>query len=707
MPSSETNIAKLNFEQLKAPIAKRLDFAVKSAHGTRNDPYYWLRDDTRTNPEMLAYLNAENDYNQAYFAPLEPIVDTLFNEMKARIKEDDASVPTLMHGYWYYTRFVQGQQYPIYARRKGTMESPEQILLDGNAMAAESGGDYFRIGAWQASPDGSKLAYAVDTVGRRQYTLLVKDIESGKDLSVKVENMTANVVWADNETYFYTDADDQTLLPYRLYRASIKTPSLAPVLVYEEKDNTFYLGVGVSKSEDYILISSGSTLTTETQIIPTKTPTVAPQVLLKRKRGHEYSVEHFAGSFYLRSNRAQATNFAIYRAAPASIGQPDTWQSVLAHRADALVEGFEVFPEHIAVNERSGGLRKIRLLTNNSKMDAAKLLGASQLLQADDPSYAMDLIGTPEASSHLLRYGYDSMRLPSSVFEFDLKTGEKKLLKQDPVLGDFNADDYASEYVHASARDGTLVPISLIYKKSTPRDGSAPLYQYAYGSYGSSMDPFFSSGRLSLLDRGFVYAIAHVRGGEEMGRQWYEDGKLLKKINTFTDFIDCTDFLVKNGYGAKDKIVAAGGSAGGLLMGAVLNMAPEKYKAIAAHVPFVDVVTTMLDESIPLTTGEFDEWGNPKDKPYYDYMLSYSPYDQVKAQSYPALYVTTGLHDSQVQYFEPAKWVAKLRTLKTDQNPLLFRTNMQAGHGGRSGRFDRLKEVAQEYAFFLHLTSTK
>lgn len=703
IPTEPAPVKKTARAALPAPpIAKRVDYAVVSPFGSRNDPYYWLRDDTRKDPEMLAYLNAENAYTQAYFEPLQDQVDSLFEQMKARLKQDDSSVPVLEHGYWYYTRFVEGQQYPIHARRKGDMAAEEQIMLDGNALAAQKDTGYFRIGAAEVSPDGKKLAYAIDRVGRRQYDIRVQDLETGVDLPFAVDTVTNNIVWAaDSTTLFYTDDNDETLLPYRLYRKSIVGKAAAE-LVYEEADNTFYLGIGASKSERFVVVFLSSTLTSEVRLIPSDKPAQVPQIFLARERGHDYSLDHRDGEFIIRSNRAGADNFALYRASEQLPSKPENWTTLLAHRSDALVEDFELYRNHIGVNERSGGLLKIRVLPlAKGASGESAALSESTVIAADDPSFAMSIESTPDAKSELLRYSYDSLTTPSSVFELNLASGERKLLKQDPVLGEFDASAYQSEYLHATARDGSLIPISVVYKKSTPRDGSAPLYQYAYGSYGSSTDPYFSTARLSLLDNGFVFAIAHIRGGEEMGRSWYENGKLLKKINTFTDFIDVTDFLVKKKYGAKDKIVAAGGSAGGLLMGAVINMAPEKYRAVAAHVPFVDVVTTMLDESIPLTTGEFDEWGNPKEKAYYDYMLSYSPYDQVRAQDYPTLLVTTGLHDSQVQYFEPAKWVAKLRTLKTDKNPLVFKINMEAGHGGRSGRFDRLKEVAQEYAFFM------
>jgi oligopeptidase B len=685
---------------LSTPVAKRIDYAVPSPFGTRNDPYYWLRDDSRKNPEMLAYLAAENTYAKDYFIPMQGQIDGLVTELKARIKEDDASIPVFEHGFWYYSRYIGGQQYPIYARRKGVMSAPEEVLLDGNAMDAATHTGYFSIGASRASPNGKLLAYAVDTVGRRQYTIKIKDLSTGTELPGAVEKVTENLVWAnDNQTIFYTDDNDETLLPERLYRRDIHRPNAPSELVYEEKDNTFYLGVGRSKSEKYIEISSSSTLSTETRLLLADDPKGTPKIILPRARGHEYSLEHMGHAFYFRSNRNGAANFALFRAPETIPTDVRTWVPVLAHRTDALIEDFALYADAVVVNERSGGLSKIRLV--DAKLDAPLALAKSTLLNADDASYVMTLIATPDISSTKMRYDYDSFGAPASVFEYDLPTGKRTLLKQDPLLGAFDKNDYATEYLNATARDGTLIPVSIVYKKTTPRDGTAPLYQYAYGSYGSSSEPYFSANRLSLLNRGFVYALAHIRGGQEMGRQWYEDGKLLNKKNTFTDFIDVTDFLVENQYGAKNKIVAAGGSAGGLLMGAVVNMAPEKYRAVAAHVPFVDVVTTMLDESIPLTTGEFDEWGNPKEKASYDYMLSYSPYDQVRAQNYPMMFVTTGLHDSQVQYYEPAKWVAKLRYLKTDQNPLVFKINMEAGHGGRSGRFDRLTQVAQEYSFFI------
>jgi oligopeptidase B len=687
-------------QQAAAPIAKRVESVISSPHGDRVDHYQWLRDDARKNPDMLAYLTAENDYKAAYFARLNPLVETLNQEMRSRIKEDDSSVPIFEDGYWYYARYSEGQQYPIYARRKGSMDAAEQVLLDGNAMVGESA--YFSIGNYQVTRDGNTLAYATDFVGRRQYTIEFKDLQSGKALPGKLENVSGNMVWAgDNQTLFFVKMNEETLLPYQLYRYRLGQSDAKPELIYEEKDTTFYTAIGLSKSKQFLLLFMSSTLTDETRVLDANTPNGEFKTFRARERGLEYSIDHMDGQFYIRTNLADAAgkksdNFRLMRVRDdAAFANTSLWQDVVPHDPKVLLEGFELFQGKIALERRSEGLRKISVL------DLAS--GKNELIQADDPSYVMNINSTPDLSNLKLRYRYDSLTAPGSVLELDLQSGERRVLKQDPILGRFNASDYQSQYRQAKARDGTLVPVSIVYKKTTALDGSAPLYVYSYGSYGSSTEPYFSSNRLSLLDRGFVFAIAHIRGGQEMGRAWYEGGKLLQKKNTFTDFIDVTQYLVDERFGAKDRVFAMGGSAGGLLMGAVVNMAPEKYRGVVAHVPFVDVVTTMLDESIPLTTGEFDEWGNPKDKAYYDYMLSYSPYDQVTARAYPAMLVTTGLHDSQVQYWEPAKWVAKLRHLKTDSNPLLFKVNMEAGHGGRSGRFDRLKEVAEEYAFIIDL----
>lgn len=675
------------------PVARKVDYAVPSPHGARNDPYYWLRDDTRSKPEVLDHLRAEHAYFEARFAPMQGLKQKLFEEMRARIKEDDASVPTFEDGYWYSTRFATGQQYPIFVRRKGTLEAPEEVILDGNERAA--GKSYYQAANLVVSEDGRIMGVAEDFVGRREYTLRFKDLTTGQWLEDEIVNVDASLVFADdNRTVFYVEKDPQTLLPFRVKRHRLGEPMAQAVTVYEEKDNTFYTGIFRSKSDRWLGIYLGSTLTTEMRMLRADQPTGEFQVYLPRERGHEYSVDDAGSVFVIRSNK-NAQNFQLLTAPPVVPADPATFKPLLPHRSDALVQGFDVYPDRVAVNERSGGLRKIRIVPLSG--------GPGELLAAEEPAYVMGLIGSAELDQPTLRYTYTSLTTPATTYELDFRTGERKLLKREPVLGDFDPANYVTEFRFAPARDGAQVPVWLVYRKGTPIDGTAPLYQYAYGSYGSSQDPSFRSSILSLLDRGFVYAIAAIRGGQEMGRQWYEDGKLLKKKNSFTDFVDVTDYLVREGFGAKDKVFAMGGSAGGLLMGAVINEAPDRYRGIIAHVPFVDVVTTMLDASLPLTTGEYDEWGNPADKVYHDYMLSYSPYDQVKRQAYPAMLVTTGLHDSQVQYFEPAKWVARLRELKTDQNPLLFKVNMEAGHGGRSGRFNRLEETAEDYAFMLGL----
>ncbi len=685
--------AALPAPAITPPVAKKVDFAVPGPHGARNDPYYWLRDDTRSKPEVLDHLRAEHAYFEARFAPMQGLKQKLFEEMRARIKEDDSSVPTFEDGYWYSTRFATGQQYPIFVRRKGTLEAPEEVILDGNEHAA--GKSYYQAANLVVSEDGRIMGVAEDFVGRREYTLRFKDLTTGQWLPDEIVNVDASLVFADdNRTVFFVEKDPQTLLPFRVKRHRLGEAIDKAVTVYEEKDNTFYTGIFRSKSDRWLAIYLGSTLTTEMRMLPADQPTGEFQVYLPRERGHEYSVDDAGSLFVIRSNK-DAQNFQLLTAPPVVPADPATFKPLLPHRSDALVQGFDVYPDRVAVNERSGGLRKIRIVPLAG--------GDSELLGAEEPAYVMGLIGSAELDQPTLRYTYTSLTTPPTTYELDFRTGERKLLKREPVLGDFDPANYVTEFRFAPARDGAQVPVWLVYRKGTPIDGSAPLYQYAYGSYGSSQDPSFRSSILSLLDRGFVYAIAAIRGGQEMGRQWYEDGKLLKKKNSFTDFVDVTDYLVREGYGAKDKVFAMGGSAGGLLVGAVINDAPDRYRGVIAHVPFVDVVTTMLDDKLPLTTGEYDEWGNPADKIYHDYMLSYSPYDQVKTQAYPALLVTTGLHDSQVQYFEPAKWVARLRELKTDQNPLLFKVNMEAGHGGRSGRFNRLEETAEDYAFMLGL----
>jgi oligopeptidase B len=679
------------------PVADRVPHVVKSPHGDREDPYFWLRDDTRKDPKMLAWLEAENAYKQAMLAHTESGQQALYDEIVGRVKQDDASVPERRNGWWYYTRFEEGREYPIIARRKAAADgrydadAAEQVLLDGNALAEGKG--FFQIGNSEVTRDGRILAWVEDTTGRRQWTLRFKDLETGQVLPGEIRNVDASLAWAnDNKTLLYIEKDPVTLLGYKVRKHVLGTDPARDPLVYEEKDRSFYMGVFKSRSDRFIHIGLQSTVSTEQWVADADDPELAFSVLVPRERDHEYQAEDFGGDWIIRTNW-QARNFRVVRVPMAKVADRTAWRDVVAHRDDAFVQEVLVFRDFLAINERAGGLRQVRTVRWAD--------GSAKVIESGEKPYTAYLGNNPEPDTSTLRYYYTSLTTPGSTYDLDLASGTRTLMKREPVLGDFDPANYASEFVFATARDGTRVPVSIVYRRGFQRDGTAALYQYAYGSYGSSTDPTFASQRLSLLDRGVVFAIAHIRGGQELGRQWYEDGKLLKKKNTFTDFVDVTDFLVREGYAAKDRVVAMGGSAGGLLMGAVVNLAPDKYRAIVAHVPFVDVVTTMLDESIPLTTNEFDEWGNPKDRQYYDYMLSYSPYDNVERKAYPAMLVTTGLWDSQVQYFEPAKWVAKLRTMKTDDNPLLFRVNLEAGHGGKSGRFQRFRETAEEYAFLL------
>jgi Protease II len=683
--------------QAEAPVpprpAKR-PFEVTAPAGSRTDEYYWLRDDERKNPEMLAYLNAENTYADAVLAPLKPLKEALYKEIVARVKQDDASVPYRERGYWYYTRFELGQDYPILARRKGEMSAPEEVLLDQNAMAAGKG--YFSVGAAVTSPDNRLLAWVDDTVGRRQYVLRVKDIATGKVLSDAVENVEPDIVWADDsKTLFYIEKDPVTLLSKRVKAHVLGTPAGADRLVYEEADNSFYMRLLRTRSDAYVCIFLQSTAATEQRC----TPAAAPgrfEVVAPRERDHLYEADHLDGRWVIRTNW-NAPNYRLAQVADGRLGDKSRWTDFVAHSDDVFIEDFRLFRGVTAIEERSGGVKRLRVL---------KADGGSAFVAADEPAYTMDFAVNAEADATALRYTYTSLTTPLSTYELDVASGRRTLLKQTPVIG-YNPEQYVTERVWAPARDGAKIPVSIVYKKGFRRDGTAPLFQYAYGSYGISQDPAFNLATVSLLDRGVVYALAHIRGGQEMGRRWYDDGKLLKKTNTFTDFIDVTRYLVAEKYAAKDRVAAMGRSAGGLLMGAVANMAPQDYRAIITQVPFVDVVTTMLDESIPLTTNEFDEWGNPKDPAYYRYMLAYSPYDQIEAKAYPAMYVATGLWDSQVQYFEPAKYVARLRDRKTDGNPLIFRVNMEAGHGGKSGRFQRYEETAEYYAFLLDQLGVK
>lgn len=671
------------------PDVEKVPHTVKAPFGaTRSDDYYWLRDDTREAPKMLAYLNAENAYTDQVMAPLKPLQDTLYKEIVARIKQDDASVPARERGYWYYTRFETGKDYPIQARRKGSMEAPEEILLDINQMAAGKG--YFNVGDAEVSQDNQMLAWAEDAVGRRQYVIRFKDLRTGELLPDRIENVSPNVVWADdNRTLFYVENDPETLLTVRVKKHVLGTPVASDVLVYEEKDDSFYMGIGRTRDDRFLTIELHSTVSSETRYALAADPQ-AFTVLAPRARDVEYDADHFNGRWVIRTNDAGATNFKIVTAPSAATARSE-WKDWVAHDDAVLIEGFELFDGFSAIAERSNGLERIRLLFAD---------GRQEYVKADEPAYSMGLGANTEHDTPWLRYGYTSLATPSTTYELNTVTGERRQLKQQPVLG-YDPAKYTTERVWVTARDGVKVPVSLVYRNGFKKDGTGALYQYAYGSYGMSMDPGFNQTVVSLLDRGVVYAIAHIRGGQEMGRNWYENGKLLHKQNTFNDFVDVTRELVRQGYAAKDRVAASGGSAGGLLMGAVANQAPQDYRVMVAQVPFVDVVTTMLDASIPLTTNEYDEWGNPEQREYYDYMLSYSPYDNVRKQAYPALFVGTGLWDSQVQYWEPAKWVARLRDDNTGTAPIVFRTNMEAGHGGKSGRFQRYHELAESYAFVL------
>ena len=683
-------------DKLQPPVAKIIPKTLEKHGDKRIDNYYWLNE--RENPEVIDYLNKENEYYQKSTAHTKPLQDDLFTEMKSRIKEDDSSVPYLYNGYYYITRYETGKDYPIYSRKKGTLEAQEEILFDCNEMA--KGHSYFSLGGLNISEDNKWAAFGVDLVSRRQYTIQIKNLETGEILPVKLENTTGGSTWAgDNKTLFYTRNDLQTLRSDKIYKHTLGTEATADVVVFHEKDDTFGTFVYKEKSKKYLVIGSSSTLTSEYQILEAKNPNGAFRIFQKRTRGLEYSISHFGDSFYIVTNKDKATNFKLMKT-PETATSAENWKDLIGHRKDVLLEGIEIFKDYLVVEERSNGLNRIQIRPWNGK--------GEYYLPFSSETYTAYTTTNVDFDTEILRYGYQSLATPSSIIDFNMRTQEKKVLKEQQVLGGkFDKNNYIEERVWATATDGTKVPISIVYRKGIQKDGNNPLLLYAYGSYGATMDPYFSSTRLSLLDRGFIYAIAHIRGGEDLGREWYENGKLLKKKNTFTDFIDCSKFVIAQKYTSAAHLYAEGGSAGGLLMGAIVNMAPELYNGVIAQVPFVDVITTMLDDTIPLTTGEYDEWGNPNEKKYYDYMLSYSPYDQVKAQAYPNMYVSTGLHDSQVQYFEPAKWVAKLRVMKTNDKQLFLDTNMDAGHGGASGRFEALKELAKEFAFLLDLEKIK
>lgn len=671
------------------PRVAKKPFLVKSPHGARADDYYWLRDDTRKNPEMLAYLKAENDYADTLLKSLKPLEDKLYAETVGHIKQDDSSVPFEKNGYWYQTRFETGANYPIIERRRGSATAPAEIMFDQPKMAGTSA--FWALSDYAVSPDNRLVAWAEDTVGRRQYVLKVKDLATGQVHADTITNIEPNIVWGDdNRTIFYVAKDPTTLRGYKAMAHVLGTPASADRTVWEEKDETFDTHVERTSDDKYICVIVSTTVSDEQRCAPAADPK-AFAVIASRAREFKYSADHMGDRWIIRTNRG-AKNYKLVTLADADAARGvAAWRDLTPASDTVFIEGFKPFRGFVAIDQREGGNRMIRLLTD---------AGASSAVKADEPAFRMSLDVNENPASDWVRYTYGSLVTPTTTYEVNARSGERRVLKVAPVPG-YDPANYVTERVWATARDGVKVPVSVVYKRGVKRDGTAPLFQYAYGSYGLSMDPAVDPGRIALLDRGVVYALAHIRGGQEMGRGWYDDGHLLRKKNSFTDFIDVTRYLVAQKYAAKDRVAAMGGSAGGLLMGAVLNMAPQDYRVVVAQVPFVDVVTTMLDASIPLTTFEWDEWGNPAQKKYYDYMLSYSPYDQVAKRAYPALYVGTGLWDSQVQYYEPAKWVAKLRELKTDSNPLVFRVNMEAGHGGKSGRFERYRQNAEWQAFVL------
>lgn len=684
---------KLN---IQPPIAKIVPHTLEKHGDIRTDNYFWLNN--REDKEVIDYLNKENEYYEKMTAHTKPLQDDLFKEMKARIKEDDSSVPYLYNGYYYITRFETGKDYPIYSRKKGSLNAKEEIMFDCNEMA--KGHAYFNLTGLSVSEDNKWVSFGVDLVSRRQYDIQIKNLATGEILPEKIENTTGGSTWAsDNKTLFYTKKDPKTLRSDMIFKHLLNTNVKKDELVFHEKDDTFATFIYKEKSKKYLVIGSSSTLTSEYQILEANNPNGEFRVFQKRTRGLEYSISHYGDSFYIVTNKDKATNFKLMKTNENNT-KMENWSEVIPHRNDVLLEGVDIFKDYLVVEERSNGLNKIQIRPWSGD--------GAYYLPFESETYTAYTTTNVDFDTDVLRYAYQSLTTPSSVIDFNMKTKQKTILKEQEVLGGkFDKKNYIEERIWATATDGTKVPISMVYRKGMKKNGSNPLLLYAYGSYGASMDPYFSTTRLSLLDRGFIYAIAHVRGGEDLGRQWYEDGKLLKKKNTFTDFIDCSKFVIAQNYTSPNHLYAEGGSAGGLLMGAIVNMAPELYNGVIAQVPFVDVVTTMLDDSIPLTTGEYDEWGNPNEKEYYEYMKSYSPYDNVRVQAYPNMFVSTGLHDSQVQYWEPAKWVAKIRALKNNNKLLFMHTNMDAGHGGASGRFEALKDVAKEFSFLLDLEKIK
>ena len=690
------------YMSLDAPKANKIAEELEAHGDIRIDNYFWMRlsdeqknaktPDSQTQ-DVLDYLNDENDYKEAAMKHTEGLQEKLYNEIVGRIKKDDSSVPYNYNGYSYYTRFEEGMDYPLYCRKKLTEKSQEEVMLNGPEMA--KGHDYFSIAGREVSPDNEIIAYGIDTVSRRKYDVYFKNMKSGSILSDKLENTSGGAVWAnDNKTVFYATKDPVTLRQDKIYKHILGTDQSQDELVFSETDETFSCFVYKSKSEKYLMIGSTQTLSSEYRYLDTDNPNGNWKIIQPREKDLEYSVDHYMDHFYLRTNQ-NAKNFKLVKT-PVTATTKNNWVDVIEHRDSVLLQGFELFKNHLVLEERLNGLRTIRIVNWNGEND--------HYIKFNDPAYLAYPTTNLDFNTNILRYGYTSLTTPNSTIDYNMDTKEQVVLKEEEIQDPtFSKDNYVSERLFATARDGVKVPISLIYKKDISRDSDTPLLLYAYGSYGNSTEPTFRSDRLSLLDRGFVFAIAHVRGGQELGRYWYEDGKLLKKKNTFYDFIDCGEYLVNQGFTSPQHLYALGGSAGGLLMGAIVNIKPELWNGVVAAVPFVDVVSTMMDESIPLTTFEFDEWGNPKIKEYYDYMKSYSPYDNVEKKAYPNLLITTGYWDSQVQYWEPAKWIAKLRELKTDNNLLIMDCDMEAGHGGASGRFKRYRQTALEYAFMMDM----
>ena len=673
------------------PVARVAPTELERHGHVRRDDYYWLRN--REDPAVIAHLEAENDYTARRMAHLERLERKLFEEITGRLEPNDESVPYRLNGYYYYQRFEKGQDYRVYCRKRGALDAPEEVMLDANELAR--GHDYFDLRSPDVSSSNDLLAYAVDTVGRRIYTIHFRNLASGERLETVIPGVTGNLAWAeDNRTLFYAKQHPETLRSYQIWRHVLGTDPTQDELVHEEADETFSAYVWKTKSRAFVIIGSFQTLSNEYRFLDASQPGGEFTLFLPRERDHEYSIDHYGDHFYLRTNW-EAKNFRLMRT-PVARREKAEWEEVIAHRDDVLIEDFEIFRDHLVVEERREGLIDLLIRPFGG--------AAAHYIDFGERAYLAYISTNPEFDTGTLRFGYSSLTTPNSIFDYDMVERGRALMKRDRVLGDFDPERYRSERLHAQAADGKRIPISLVYRTDLFRgDGTNPLLLYAYGSYGSSIDASFRSDRLSLLDRGFVFAIAHVRGGEELGRVWYEEGRLLHKKNTFSDFIACGEHLLRERYADPERLYAMGGSAGGLLVGAVVNMRPDLFRGAIAVVPFVDVVTTMLDDGIPLTTAEYDEWGDPHDERYYEYMLSYSPYDNVQAKAYPPLLVTAGLHDSQVQYWEPAKWVAKLRATKTDDNALLLKTNMEAGHSGTSGRYRQYKDTATYYAFLLDL----